>query len=173
MSHIFYSFQIRQLKIFYIKHLLSTNVSWTSYLYSLFLYHTSITLLNTPFPHYILLQHIKEWKQNVLYMLRHWPPHFCQLTDLSLDVVHVLLGAQSWLAHNALGLGSGRRPQERMLAGTTGVNCQNIAARLRLVHSGDVVIRAFFTHKLGKMKSNEWVVFRKITWYNMNHFQWG
>lgn len=60
-------------------------------------------------------------------MLCHHALHFCQLTDLSLDIIHVLLCAQCRLTHDALGLGSGWWPQEWMLAGTTGVNCQHIA----------------------------------------------
>lgn len=72
---------------------------------------------------------------------------------MGLDVVHVLLGTESWLAHDALGLGSGGRPQEGVLAGATGVDRQHIAARLRLIHTGDVVTGAFFTHKLEMLKS--------------------
>lgn len=71
-----------------------------------------------------------------------------QLTDSGLDVIHVLLCTQRRLTHNALRLGSGWRPQERMLAGATGVNGQHVAARLGLIHPGDVVARAFFTNEL-------------------------
>ncbi len=45
------------------------------------------------------------------------------LTDLSLDIVHILLGTESRLAHNVLWLGSGRWAKEGMLACTSGVYC--------------------------------------------------
>lgn len=67
---------------------------------------------------------------------------------MSLDIVHVLLSAQCRLAHDALGFGSGRRSQEWMLTSAAGVNGQYVVARLRFVHSSDVVTRAFLTDKL-------------------------
>lgn len=85
-------------------------------------------------------------------MLHHSHFHFCQLTDLGLDVVHVLLGTERRLAHDALGFGRGRWPQERVLAGATGVNRQHVATRLGFIHPGDVVTWAFFTHKLEMTK---------------------
>lgn len=76
-----------------------------------------------------------------------------QLTDLRLDVLHVLLSAERRLAHDALRPGAGRRPQEGVLAGAAGVYRQHVAARLRLVHPGDVVARAVFTEELGQTGS--------------------
>lgn len=72
------------------------------------------------------------------------------LTDLSLDIVHILLGTESRLAHNALRLGSGRWPQEGMLAGTRGVYCQDVAAGLRFIYPCNIVTRALLTYKLFK-----------------------
>lgn len=76
-----------------------------------------------------------------------------QLTDLRLDVLHVLLSTERRLAHDALRLGAGWGPQEGVLAGAAGVNGQHVAARLWLVHPGDVVGRAVFTEELGQTGS--------------------
>lgn len=72
------------------------------------------------------------------------------LTDLSLDIVHILMGTESRLAHNALWLGSGRWLKEGVLAGTRGVNCQDVATGLRFIYPCNIVTRALLTHKLFK-----------------------